>query len=64
MNASNDLDRRLDDLLADGPSIAPDRAIGAALDHARHHPRRRDPLGVMRRDPMASTGVRVQPGGR
>lgn len=54
MNASNDLDRRLDDLLADGPSGAPDRAIGAALDHARRHPRRPDPLLVLRRDPMAS----------
>lgn len=55
MNASNDLDRRLDDLLADGPSTAPDRAIGAALDHAQHHPRRPDPLLVLRRDPMGST---------
>jgi hypothetical protein len=55
MNASNDLDRRLDDLLADGPSTAPDRSIAAALDHARRHPRRRDPLGILRRDPMGST---------
>ena len=54
MNASNDLDRRLDDLLADGPSTAPDRAIGAALDHARRHPRRLDPILVLRRDPMGS----------
>jgi hypothetical protein len=54
MNASNDLDRRLDDLLADGPSTAPDRVIGAALDHARRHPRRPDPLLVVRRDPMGS----------
>ena len=55
MNASNDLDRRLDDLLADGPSTAPDRSIAAALDHARRHPRRRDPLGSLRPDPMGST---------
>jgi hypothetical protein len=54
MNASNDLDGRLDDLLADGPSTAPDRAIGAALDHAGRHPRRPDPLLVLRRDPMGS----------
>lgn len=54
MNASNDLDRRLDDLLADGPSSAPERAIGAALDHAHRHPRRPDPLSVLRRDPMGS----------
>jgi len=54
MNASNDLDRRLDDLLADGPSTAPDRAIGAALEHAGRHPRRPDTLLVLRRDPMGS----------
>jgi hypothetical protein len=54
MNASNDLDRRLDDLLADGPASAPERAIGAALDHAHRHPRRPDPLSVLRRDPMGS----------
>jgi hypothetical protein len=54
MNASNDLDRRLDDLLADGPSSAPDRALSAALDHARRHPRRPDPLSILRRDPMGS----------
>jgi hypothetical protein len=54
MNASNDFDGRLDDLLADGPSTAPDRAIGAALDHAGRHPRRPDPLLVLRRDPMGS----------
>jgi hypothetical protein len=56
MNEPQDLDRRLDDWLADGTSIAPERAIGTALDHARRHPRRRDPLAVMRRDAMGSTG--------
>ncbi len=56
MNEPQDLDRRLDDWLADGSSIAPERAIGSALDHARRHPRRRDPLAVMRRDPMGSAG--------
>jgi hypothetical protein len=57
MNASNDLDRRLDDLLVEGPSTAPDRAIGTALEHARRHPRRPDPLFILRRDPMASAGA-------
>jgi hypothetical protein len=56
MNDPQDLDRRLDDWLADGSSIAPERAIGSALDHARRHPRRRDPLAVMRRDAMGSAG--------
>jgi hypothetical protein len=55
MNEPQDLDRRLDDWLADGTSIAPERAIATALDHARRHPRRRDPLAVMRRDAMGST---------
>lgn len=55
MNEPQDLDRRLEDWLADGTSIAPERAIGTALDHARRHPRRRDPLAVMRRDAMGST---------
>jgi hypothetical protein len=57
MNEPQDLDRRLDEWLADGTSIAPERAIGTALDHARRHPRRRDPLAVMRRDAMGATGA-------
>ena len=56
MNAPHDLDRRLDDWLQDGPSRAPERSIAAALDHARAHPRRRDLLAVLRRDPMGSAG--------
>jgi hypothetical protein len=56
MNAPHDLDRRLDDWLQDGPNRAPDRSIAAALDHARAHPRRRDPLAFLRRDPMGSRG--------
>jgi len=55
MNA-NDLDRRLSDWLGDGPTSAPERSIAAALDHALAHPRRRDPLAVLRRDPMGSSG--------
>ena len=56
MTASNDLDfdRRLADLLADGPTSAPERTIVFALDHAAAHPRRRDLLHAVRRDPMRS----------
>jgi len=55
MNA-NDLDRRLSDWLGDGPTRAPERSIATALDHAHAHPRRRDPLAALRRDPMGSAG--------
>lgn len=58
MTASNDfdldLDRRLADLLVDGPTGAPERTILFALDHAAAQPRRRDILGALRRDPMRS----------
>jgi hypothetical protein len=56
MTASNDLDldRRLADLFADGPTGAPERTLVFALDHAAAHPRRRDVLLVLRRDPMRS----------
>jgi hypothetical protein len=53
---TNDLDRRLGDWLGDGPTSAPESSIAAALDYARAHPRRRDPLAVLRRDPMGSPG--------
>jgi len=56
MNAQHDLDRRLDEWLQDGPSRAPERSIAAALDHARAHPRRRDPFAALRRDPMGAGG--------
>ena len=55
MNA-NDLDLRLGDWLGDGPTSAPDQSIAAALDHAHAHPRRRDPLAFLRRDPMGPSG--------
>ena len=54
MTGTQDLDPRLSDWLADGPSRAPDRTIGAAVDHARTHPRRRDPFAFVRTDPMGS----------
>jgi len=56
MSAPQDLDRRLDDWLQDGPGRAPERSIAAALEHAATHPRRRDPLAVLRRDPMGADG--------
>lgn len=55
MTSSNDFDRRLGAWLDDGPAQAPDRAIESALSHARTHPRRRDPLAFLRRDPMAGS---------
>jgi len=67
MNAPHDLDRRLDQWMQQGPDRAPERIIAVGLDHASAHPRRRDPLAVFRRDPMASTafglgsGLRVMP---
>jgi hypothetical protein len=42
--------------LAEGPGKAPDPSLRAALDHARRHPRRPDPLAVFRRDPMPARG--------
>jgi hypothetical protein len=54
MTASNDFDRRLTAFLDDGPSRPPERTIAFALDHAAAHPRRRDPLAALRRDPMGS----------
>lgn len=58
MNAQNDLDRRLAAALLDGPSRAPERSIEAALAHAHAHPRRRDPLAILRRDPMSTRSSR------
>jgi hypothetical protein len=55
MNA-HEFDLQLSDWIQDGPTLAPERSIAAALDHARAHPRRRDPLAILRRDPMASPG--------
>lgn len=52
MSVQNDLDRRIRPALEDGPSRAPARSIEAALAHARTHPRRRDPLAFLRKDPM------------
>ncbi len=53
MTQIDEFDRVLGDWLHDGPNRAPDRPIELAADHARAHPRRRDPLGFLRPDPMA-----------
>jgi hypothetical protein len=53
MNVTND-DRLFGEWLSDVPRRAPDGPIEAAVDHARAHPRRRDPLAFLRRDPMAA----------
>lgn len=56
MTHPNELDRILGDWLAEGPTRAPDHPVQAAVEHARSHPRRFDPLGALRRDPMAGPG--------
>lgn len=53
MTALNDFDRVLGEWLDEGPNRAPDRPLELAMEHARSHPRRRDPLGFLRPDPMA-----------
>jgi hypothetical protein len=58
MNVQHDLDRRLTVALKDGPTRAPKPAIDVALAHARAHPRRRDPLAFLRKDPMQTQSSR------
>ena len=66
MTALNDFDRVLDEWLHEGPNRAPDRPIELAMEHARSHPRRRDPLAFLRPDPMAprsrGLGMGLRPG--
>jgi len=56
MTGMNDQDRRIAAWFEEVPSRVPERTIEAALAHARTHPRRRDPLAAIRRDPMGSGG--------
>jgi hypothetical protein len=56
MTGSNDQDRRIAAWFEDVPSRVPERTIDAVLAHARAHPRRRDALAALRRDPMGSGG--------
>ncbi len=60
MNAQNDIDRRIAAWLEDGPSRAPERSIDSALAHAHAHPRRRDPLAFIRKDPMNAQTSPIQ----
>jgi len=66
MTALNDFDRVLGEWLDEGPNRAPDRPIELAMEHARSHPRRRDPLSFLRPDPMAprsrGLGMGLRPG--
>jgi hypothetical protein len=53
---ASELDRLLGEWLTDGPRRAPEAPISVAIDFARSHPRRTDPLRAFRRDPMADRG--------
>lgn len=53
MTTFDNLDRQLASFLDDGPVRAPDRSVEAAIAHCYANPRRRDPLRLLRRDPMA-----------
>ena len=64
MTTTNDIDRRIAAWFEEGPARVSESTIERALDHARAHPRRRDPLRAFRRDPMGSGrgfGVLLQP---
>ena len=63
MNSINEFDRALGQWLDEGPNRAPDRPIELAVSHALAHPRRRDPLGFLRPDPMGrrSSGLPLRP---
>jgi hypothetical protein len=49
----DDTDRRIAAWFTDETVRVPERTIEAALAHARTHPRRRDPLAMLRRDPLS-----------
>lgn len=55
MTATNesDFDRVLAEWLDEGPHRSPDRPIEMAIQHARSHPRRPDPLGFLRAGAMS-----------
>jgi hypothetical protein len=53
MNGSTDLDRVLTEWLDEGPTRAPEHPIQMALQHARAHPRRPDPIWFIRADAMS-----------
>ncbi|HEX2469922.1 MAG TPA: hypothetical protein VHK05_04985 [Candidatus Limnocylindrales bacterium] len=53
MTMFDETDRRIATWFTDETVRVPERTIDAVLAHARAHPRRRDPLATLRRDPMA-----------
>jgi hypothetical protein len=53
MTNLDDFDRALGEFLRDGPTVAPEPPVIAAMAHARTTPRRRDPFGAFRTDVMA-----------
>jgi len=53
MTTLNDFDRVLGEWLHEGPNRSPDRPVDLAVEHARSHPRRPDPIAFLRADPMA-----------
>lgn len=60
MNREDEFELRLAEWLEDGPLAAPDRAIKAAIEHARAHPRRRLLSAVFRRSAMSD--IHAAPG--
>jgi hypothetical protein len=63
MNGTSDFDRAFVAWLDEGPRLAPERPMDLAVEHARRHPRRRDPLLFLRPDVMAPhrTGLLARP---
>jgi hypothetical protein len=53
MTGFDDRDRRIAAWFSDETLRIPERTIEVAVAHAQAHPRRRDPLASLRRDPMA-----------
>ena len=58
MTNLNDLDRALDDWLAEGPTTVPEAPVIAAMAHARTTPRRPDVFARLRPDVMSRPGWR------
>jgi hypothetical protein len=57
MTMSSDADRRISAWFEEGPERISESTIDAVLAHAQAHPRRRDPLQALRRDPMGGRGM-------
>jgi hypothetical protein len=62
MTTTNDFDRTLAAWLNEDAVRMPDRPVELAIEHARSHPRRPDPLRFLRADPMPAprTGVSLR----